>query len=70
MSVVLACDIGRTSVRAALIDAERQRNATAVAGGMLTQADADTMASQFATRIDALLDGNGGGPGGVPRSSP
>ncbi len=61
----------RATVRAALIEAERQRNATAVAGGTLTQADADTMAAQFAARVDAVLDSSGSGPGGgAPPSSP
>ena len=65
-SVAAAHGKDRATVRQALVDAQRQRIADAVANGSVVQADADAMAAQFETRVDALLDGNGAGPGGNP----
>ena len=69
-SVAAAHGKDRATVRQALVDAQHQRNADAVAAGSLAQADADAMAAQFEARVDAVLDGNGGprtgGGGGAP----
>ena len=65
-SVAAAHGKDRATVRQALIEAQRQRIADAVANGSVVQADADAMAAQFEMRVDTLLDSNGAGPGGNP----
>lgn len=67
-SVAAAHGKDRATIRQALIDAQRQRIADAVANGSVAQADVDAMAAQFEARVDALLDSNRAGPGGGPNN--
>jgi hypothetical protein len=59
-------DVGRETIKSALIAATQQRLSDAVASGAISQDAADQSQNQFAANIDALLDAPGGSMGMPP----